>query len=567
MRYHAVASDYDGTLAQHGRVSAETVKALERLRQSGRKLVLVTGREIRELEQVFDCLNVFDRVVAENGAVILSPRSRQKHTLASPPPPQFLKKLNELGVHDISVGDVIVATWRPYETAVLEAIRDCGLELHLVFNKDAVMVLPSGINKMTGLTHAIHDLGLSRHNLIGIGDAENDHAFLSCCECAVAVANAIPSLKDEADLVTRGERGQGVEEVIESLLVDDLASLRVPRHGILLGRAEEEKVCVDPYGTHMLVSGSSGSGKSTFVSGLLERLLERDYQVCLIDPEGDYENARGCITVGDEQRPPSFEQVMQTIDHPEAKVIVNLIGIKMRDRPGFFASLTTKLQEKNLQHGRPYWLIVDEAHHMFPSDWAPSADQLAAPFGSTLLVTVHPEHVSPAALKPVNVVVVVGKEPGQTLAAFARTAEAEPPQEHYQDLAEGEVAVWFRDSGKVRPRLKAEAGRAERRRHRRKYAEGELEPERIFYFRGPENKLNIRIQNLNMFLQVADGVDDETWLYHLRREDYSAWFRFAIKDKDVAERIASVEHNANLSPRESRAEIAKAIEERYTAPS
>lgn len=222
MRYLALATDYDGTLAKDGVVDALTVEALQHLRQSGRKLILVTGREVPDLEAVFQRLDLFDRVVAENGAVLLNPQNHEKRALAEAPPQKFLQKLKDLGVRDLSAGDVIVATRRPYEMAVLTAIRDLGLELHVIFNKDAVMVLPSGVNKMTGLSQALLDLGLSRHNVVAIGDAENDHAFLSCCECAVAVANAIPALMEKADFITKGERGAGVREVIASLLNDDL---------------------------------------------------------------------------------------------------------------------------------------------------------------------------------------------------------------------------------------------------------------------------------------------------------------------------------------------------------
>ena len=46
MHYLALASDYDGTLATDGRVDNATIAALERLRDSGRRLLLVTGREL-----------------------------------------------------------------------------------------------------------------------------------------------------------------------------------------------------------------------------------------------------------------------------------------------------------------------------------------------------------------------------------------------------------------------------------------------------------------------------------------------------------------------------------------
>jgi hydroxymethylpyrimidine pyrophosphatase-like HAD family hydrolase len=118
-----------------------------------------------------------------------------------------------------------VATVRPHETTVLETIQALGLELEIVFNKEAVMVLPTGHNKATGLRRALEELDLDPQAVVGIGDAENDHAFLELCGFSVAVANSVDALKEHADLVTRGERGAGVEELIEALLADDLARL------------------------------------------------------------------------------------------------------------------------------------------------------------------------------------------------------------------------------------------------------------------------------------------------------------------------------------------------------
>src|SRR6266545_6887183 len=151
MRYHALVTDYDGTLAHDGRVSEETVSALERLRASGRRLILVTGREVDDLGSVFDRLDLFDLVVAENGAVLFDPASREETLLCERPPERFVRTLRDRGVSPLSVGWAIVATREPNQTVVLEAIRDLGLELEIIFNKGAVMVLPSGVNKATGL--------------------------------------------------------------------------------------------------------------------------------------------------------------------------------------------------------------------------------------------------------------------------------------------------------------------------------------------------------------------------------------------------------------------------------
>ena len=110
---------------------------------------------------------------------------------------------------------------------MLETIRDLGLELEVIFNKGAVMILPTGVNKATGLAAAMKELGVPSESVVGVGDAENDHAFLSFCGCGIAVSNALPALKAHADLVTKGPHGEGVTELIDLLIETDLAG--VPR--------------------------------------------------------------------------------------------------------------------------------------------------------------------------------------------------------------------------------------------------------------------------------------------------------------------------------------------------
>ena len=200
MYFLALATGYDGTLAYDGIVAEATIAALRRFKATGRKLVLVTGRILEDLIQAFPEVALFDRVVAENGALIYDPQTRKERSLAPPPPPVFAEILRQREVRPVSVGRTIVATCEPHETTVLRTIHELGLELEVLFNKGAVMVLPTGINKAVGLSAALAELGLSVHNVAGIGDAENDHTFLRACGCAAAVANALPIVKDGADL-------------------------------------------------------------------------------------------------------------------------------------------------------------------------------------------------------------------------------------------------------------------------------------------------------------------------------------------------------------------------------
>ncbi len=234
MHYQALCCDYDGTLAHDGVMANSTAQALVELKRSGRKLVMVTGREIEDLLVVCPKLSLFDRVVAENGALLYHPATHRVRLLASSPPSEFIQLLRSRGVTPLSVGHVIVATLEPQETIVLEAIRDLGLELQVIFNKGSVMVLPGGINKATGLAEALDELKIPPLDAVAVGDAENDHAFLHFCGCAVAVANALPALKEAADFVTAGARGQGVEQLIAELLHDDLHS----RAALIGGRVQ-----------------------------------------------------------------------------------------------------------------------------------------------------------------------------------------------------------------------------------------------------------------------------------------------------------------------------------------
>jgi phosphoglycolate phosphatase (TIGR01487 family) len=220
IRFLAIASDYDGTLARDGRVDGETLAGLERALESGRKLILVTGRELPSLREVFSSFHLFDWIVAENGALLHRPATGEERLLCPPASSELVASLRKQRV-PLSVGKCIVATVRPHDVAVVQAIRELNLSLQIIFNKEAVMILPSSTNKSTGLAAVLAELGIARERVVGIGDAENDHELLSFCGCSVAVANAIPALKQRADVVTSGSYGAGVMEVIRRLIETD----------------------------------------------------------------------------------------------------------------------------------------------------------------------------------------------------------------------------------------------------------------------------------------------------------------------------------------------------------
>jgi HAD superfamily hydrolase (TIGR01484 family) len=221
-----IASDYDGTLAQDGLVSAETIAALDRFRAAGGRLILATGREMPDLQRVCSVLDRFDWIVAENGALLYRPADGFDQLLCRDASGELAERLAESGATPLSVGRAIIATREPYHTTAAELIKELGLELEIIFNKGAVMILPTGINKATGLTAALSQMKVAAENVVAIGDAENDHALLAMCGIGVAVSNAVPKLKEHADLVTQGARGDGVVELIDRLIAGDVVTSR-----------------------------------------------------------------------------------------------------------------------------------------------------------------------------------------------------------------------------------------------------------------------------------------------------------------------------------------------------
>jgi HAD superfamily hydrolase (TIGR01484 family) len=565
----ALATDYDGTLAHDGVVDSDALAALRQLKDSGRRLVLVTGRELPDLQRVFPELGCCDLIVAENGALLYEPGTARENVLAPAPPEAFVARLRERGVEPLSIGRSIVASWEPMQDLVLETIRELGLELQIVFNKGAVMVLPSGVNKASGLAAALTDCGLSPHNVVGIGDAENDHAFLAMCGCSVAVANALDSVKAEADLVTSGARGEGVRELIEHLLESDLADIvrASPRHRIPISAADQRpEFFLRPNGGGLLVAGISGGGKSTLVTGTLERLTEQGFQFCVIDPEGDYAGLEGAVVLGDAKQQPRIPELLDILRQPGSNAVVNMLDVDLADRPTFFEGLLARLSELRAQTGRPHWIVLDEAHHLVPAA-RPAAPTLPRELQATILVTVHPDQLAPEVLATVESVAAVGDAPARTIHQFCTAlGRPAPPLPRDDRMEAGQVLLWEPGSGREPVRIRVVQPEQQRRRHARKYTEGELGEDRSFYFRGPDGALSLRVQNLSLFLQIAAGVDDRTWLYHLRAGDYSAWIRDAIKDENLAGEVATIERAPELSAADSRARIKEAIDRRYTGP-
>jgi hydroxymethylpyrimidine pyrophosphatase-like HAD family hydrolase/energy-coupling factor transporter ATP-binding protein EcfA2 len=578
MIVHAFACDYDGTIADRGRLQPPTAAALARVRQSGRKLILVTGRMLDDLKSVCpDVDRMFDAIVAENGALLYLPDRREVKALGEPPQLQLVEELRRRNV-PFAVGTSIIATVEEHAAAALAAIRETGLERTLIFNKGSVMLLPGGVTKETGLAAALRTLELSHHNTVGIGDAENDHAFLAKCECAVAVADAVPALRERADYVTQGSDGEGVIEFVEQHLLNDLAELapRLVRHRLPLGADRTGTVAAAAaHGTNLLIVGPSGSGKSTLTSVLMERLVESGRSICVLDPEGDYQSLaalKGVIVLGGKANGelPSPDELDQFLRHPGTSPVLDLSLLSRPEKVGYATKILATIGAARGATGLPHWLIIDEAHHLLPADGSSASELLRPGTEAVCMITLTADNLDPA-VRPLFTALAstdldAFRAAHATLAhagAPVAAADASSMETQRPPLERGEaVLAWV---------LPHEAGvkifevgerRVMHRRHVRKYTEGELPPDRSFYFRGREGQLNLRAANLARFTELGEGVDAETWAHHLGQGEYSAWVREMIKDPELAEDIAAVE-SAGLPPAEARRRIMTAIRNRY----
>jgi HAD superfamily hydrolase (TIGR01484 family) len=557
--YTVLACDFDGTLATNEVVSEAVLSACAQLKDSGRRLVLVTGRTLPSLLVLLRNPSVFDCIVAENGALIFTPSTGEKILLAEPTNAKLLAKLSETGVQPLEHGDCIIGTWTPHDLTALAAIHELGLEMSITYNREAVMILPSGINKGTGLRVALQMLGCSQHNCVGIGDGENDHAMLSLCELSIAVSNSVPSLLTRADYVTKGAASDGVMEVITALIQSDLREFepKSARHHISIGiDLNGKELRFDPATGPWLITGPSGTGKTMIGRRIAEGLSQSSYQLCLLDPEDEFGDLTGATILGSESHVVDPRQVQRVLEHPGENVVVSLSSIKHASCPDYLQELLTDLQSVYERYGRPHWLFVEEAHYFVPAQASISTKLLAE---KTIFTTYLPGDMDPEIVGSCEHVIVTGAHI-QYLSQISNAVVV--PAEQKREDTDCHFLYWNRRTGETRL-FRPLTPSHPHRRHVRKYTDGDVGSANSFYFRGAHKKLNLKAHNLKLFLQMADGVDDETWFYHLRKGDYSRWFRHTLKDENLALEMERIEQDTSLSSQAGREVLHGLIERRY----
>jgi len=494
--------------------------------------------------------------------VLYDVASGKEQLLGDPPDPHFIRSLEAHGVGPISAGKVIVATWEPHETAVLQVIKELGLERQVIFNKGAVMILPSGINKASGLKALLNKLHFSVHNTVAIGDAENDGAMLELVECGVAVSNALPSVKGIADFTTSADHGKGVMELIDILMKDDLKQIapKLSKHCLELGNHQDGSLfSINPYRSGILLSGVSGGGKTTFTLAIIESLLRKSYQFCLIDPEGDYLNLEGALVIGNETSIPPVEELIPLLKEPEQNMVFCILSIPLVERPVFFARFLMAFSKLRYDLGHPHWLLLDEAHHLIPATSGPDTQPLPEDFQNFILISTSPDRLSVQALSKIGMIMVIGNNTAYPINQYCKVLKLDIPS--IPAISEAEICVWDIEKKIAPTAVRYFWPKKLHKRHKRKYAQGNMAGN-SFVFKGRENKLHLIAPNLMMFKHIAEGIDVDSWLYHLHRKDFYNWFRSKVHDESLAKISEQAENiqDAELSKKL----ILDYIDENYT---
>ena len=532
--------------------------ALARLRADGVRLVLCTGRILDELLAEFaDVADHFDALVVENGAVISI--AGRRLTTAPPLDAALSAGLANCGVAH-RTGHVLIAAAAADEHLVLDQLSQLGLECQLVHNRAELMVLPSGINKGVGLRAALAELGVSPHDTIAVGDAENDHSLLAAAELGVAVANAVHSLIRIADVCLDEPDGDGIRSLVDDLTADANLWDHRSRPEITVGHdSNGQPVRIPAHPTNMIVTGGSGDGKSYLAGLIAEQLIDLDYSVLVIDPEGDHvglDALRSAVVLGDDGPPPEPAIVVSLLKRSDACVVVDLSTLDPERRDSYLTDLPATVEASRRSLGRPHWVIIDEAHNSITATEAArgAIDPAASGY---CLVTWQPDQLPPALLAGTDIIVALTTtEPDPTIVELI-AAIANRPRRDIADLLTGptgNVLVATRDTT-VPPRLAHIRPRhTEHLRHEHKYDLDGTPPHRAFWFRDEHDRpTGIVAHNLHELEAELAHCDRTILRHHAPLGDFSRWINDVFHERQLAATVASIE--ATITPSSAAATI------------
>lgn len=563
----AIAVDYDGTLTEADRPTVDVLEAIRETRGRGQAVVLVTGRILSELRTVFPTVEEeFDAIVTENGAVLADADGIQD--LASPVDPLLAQALTHRDI-PVRQGRVLLACDTEHLGAVFGEIARLGLDVQVVRNRAAMMVLPGGVTKGTGLQQALGNLGISRHSTLAVGDAENDHALLEVCELGVAVANAVDALKSRADLVLPATDGAGVATLLRGPVVRGIETLRPRRRRLALGRdGRGNPVSIPASQVNLLLTGGSGSGKSYLAGLLVERLVRMSYSVLVIDLEGDHQglvDRRGILGVGGDEPLPTPGHLTALLRHRFGSVVLDLSRHTPEEQQTYLFEVAPQIMAQRAVTGLPHWIFFEEAQSL-PLGLGLWGDALRAGERGFCFSTFRPDSLPEVVGQSVDhIVLTAGEGVGSADAARYAADASELSEDQIATSGQRGRATLIDVSGTESP-VSFEAGRRSSGhvRHWHKYIDGELPGPLRFYFTADDQ--GQVAGNLREFHRKLGSCRPTTIEEHARRHDFSRWIGEVLKDRDLTEVVAGAERRLRAGEHSTdalRDAVQLAIEARY----
>jgi hydroxymethylpyrimidine pyrophosphatase-like HAD family hydrolase/DNA-binding response OmpR family regulator len=553
-----LACDLDGTLAENGKVAPETWEALRAARLGGLALVLVTGRTLDSFIPDFPCSEICEAIVAENGAVLFYPRRDSLSLPFGQLDTKLINRIESLGI-PLERGIAIAATRVPHDKAVLNMLRESRSSATVEYNHEALMLLPPGATKASGLAIMLQETGYSPHNIVACGDAENDRSLFEIAELSAAVANAHPGLKAMADTVLPLPDGAGVCILIQDLLAGKIPS-RSPRAGreLLLGhRMSGVPLHLDSFAlveNNLGIFGSSGSGKSWLAGLLAEELQKQKYQLCIIDPEGDYRSLgtspHTLVLGGASKQLPEVSDVESMLEDNLLNLVLDLSSYKLEQRIEYVSALMQALRSLRLRRGRPHYFLVDEIQHFCPYEGSHLTDQFleAMQMGGFCVVSFQPRQISPSLLGVLDHFLITAFKLSAQLDALRPYLQHYPGSEGIFDnassLPKGQAHL-FLDLKKIGStqdqavtRFRAGHRLVPHIRHLHKYLLAPLPEWKRFYFHEPDGRYPLRsAASLWEFSEKLREVSTVSLEYHLRRGDFQSWLREVLHDEELAHRV------------------------------
>lgn len=569
MYCRVIACDFDGTGATGGQLAPELAAALAAARARGYATLLVTGRVHEEVEALCTDLSMFDGVVAENGAVVCLPGLQRTIQLGEPPPERLLGELRSRGV-PFQSGAVVVGTWDRHATEVLELIRRNALDTQLVFNRAAMMLLPSGINKAVGVRRALEELGRSEHNLVAFGDAENDLPLFAIAELAVAARGAIPAVAARADVQLSHTGGAGVAQYVHGVLEQGGIVPTPERRHLALGSASDgQPVLLPTSGVNVMVTGDPRSGKSWLAGLVAENLVEQGYRICVIDPEGDY-TALGrrpqVLHLGGDLALPEPAVVPRVFREQSVSVVLDLASLSLAQQMHYVGALLPELERSCTNTGIPHWILIDEAQYFFHAQGLQTIRCVGQ--ANFLFATYRPSEISNAVVEAVNVHLITHTAVEEERYFISSLLRARGPSDLIAPDALARLdlrhaGLLIEDPVAPRWQMFAPAPRATAHAHHaRKYVDTRLAESKAFRFLHAEGAAVVA-HNIIEFHRAVQQVPLTSLRHHLANSDFSRWAADVLGDRELARGLHKLEWSVTAGAAPDRAEILAHIEDRY----